>query len=169
MLPLSVLFHATNTLPQGLSVARVCEMEMKARQLNNRRSKTKSYSPACLRTVQIESKTRRGNCEEPRLEIPPPPALLSTRTLTPLKAPHPTPGLLKQVSKFISLLPNFLQFTCMFLLHSPRHHFSLTEELPREPTARSAAGSTLQAPQPAASLSLGLEHFRPPSRLYSFI
>ena len=36
-------------------------MEMKARQLNNRRSKTKSYSPACLRTVQIESKTRRGN------------------------------------------------------------------------------------------------------------
>lgn len=46
---------------------------MKARQLNNRRSKTKSYSPACLRTVQIESKTRRGNCEEPRLEIPPPP------------------------------------------------------------------------------------------------
>lgn len=94
---------------------------------------------------------------------------LSTRTLTPLKAPHPTPGLLKQVSKFISLLPNFLQFTCMFLPHSPRHHFSLTEELPREPTARSAAGSTLRAPQPAASLSLGLEHFRPPSRLYSFI
>lgn len=76
MLPLSVLFHTTNTIPQGLSVARVCEMEMKARQLNNRRSKTKSYSPACLRTVQIESKTRRGNCEELRLEIPPPPALL---------------------------------------------------------------------------------------------
>lgn len=76
MLPLGVLFHTTNTIPQGLSVARVCEMEMKARQLNNRRSKTKSYSPACLRTVQIESKTRRGNCEELRLEIPPPPALL---------------------------------------------------------------------------------------------
>lgn len=76
MLPLSVLFHATNTIPQGLNVARVYEMEMKARQMNNRRSKTKSYSPACLRTVQIESKTRRGNCEEPRLEIPPPPALL---------------------------------------------------------------------------------------------
>lgn len=51
-------------------------METKARQLNNRRSKTKSYSPACLRTVQIESKTRRGNCEALRLEIPPPPALL---------------------------------------------------------------------------------------------
>lgn len=76
MLPLSVLFHTTNTIPQGLSVARVCEMETKARQLNNRRSKTKSYSPACLRTVQIESKTRRGNCEALRLEIPPPPALL---------------------------------------------------------------------------------------------
>lgn len=86
MLPLSVLFHATNTLPQGLSVARVCEMEMKARQLNNRRSKTKSYSPACLRTVQIESKTRRGNCEEPRLEIPPPPALLP-RSLPRLPSP----------------------------------------------------------------------------------
>ncbi|XP_053516009.1 uncharacterized protein LOC119036833 isoform X2 [Artibeus jamaicensis] len=57
----SVLFHATSAIPQDLSVARVCEMEMKARQLNNRRSKTKSYSPACLRTVQIESKTRRGN------------------------------------------------------------------------------------------------------------
>lgn len=56
-------------------------MEMKARQLNNRRSKTKSYSPACLRTVQIESKTRRGNCEEPRLEIPPTPALSRPRSL----------------------------------------------------------------------------------------
>ena len=58
-------------------------MEMKARQLNNRRNKTKSYSPACLRTVQIESKTRRGNCEALRLEIPPPPALLVPRSLPP--------------------------------------------------------------------------------------
>eukprot|EP00069_Balaena_mysticetus_P011909 bmy_00319T0 len=61
----------------------MCEMEMKARQLNNRRNKTKSYSPACLRTVQIESKTRRGNCEALRLEIPPPPALLVPRSLPP--------------------------------------------------------------------------------------
>lgn len=88
-------FHATNTIPQGLSVAKVCEMEMKARQLNNRRSKTKSYSPACLRTVQIESKTRRGNCEAPRLEIPPPPALPEPGSLPPAlrapPAPPPTP------------------------------------------------------------------------------
>lgn len=67
-------------------------MEMKARQLNNRRSKTKSYSPACLRTVQIESKTRRGNCEAPRLEIPPPPALPEPGSLQPaLRAPPARP------------------------------------------------------------------------------
>lgn len=60
-------------------------METKARQLNNRRSKTKSYSSACLRTVQIESKTRRGNCEALSLEIPPPPA--SSGALPPLRPP----------------------------------------------------------------------------------
>lgn len=97
-------FHATNTIPQGISVARVCEMEMKARQLNNRRSKTKSYSPACLRTVQIESKTRRGNCEEPRLEIPPPPALLRPRSLP--RLPSPPSSLRPSSPVFVSSLCN---------------------------------------------------------------
>lgn len=69
-------------------------MEMKARQLNNRRSKTKSYSPACLRTVQIESKTRRGNCEEPRLEIPPPPP-----------SPGPAPSLAPPPPSSLPALP----------------------------------------------------------------
>lgn len=69
-------------------------MEMKARQLNNRRNKTKSYSPACLRTVQIESKTRRGNCEEPRLEIPPPPP-----------SPGPAPSLAPPPPSSLPALP----------------------------------------------------------------
>lgn len=104
MLPLSVLFHATNAIPQGLSVVRVCEMEMKARQLNNRRSKTKSYCPACLRTVQIESKTRRGNCEEPRLEIPPPPAL----------GPPPSAGRAPSLAAPLRPPPSALPPQCLF-------------------------------------------------------
>lgn len=85
-------------------------MEMKARQLNNRRNKTKSYSPACLRTVQIESKTRRGNCEALRLEIPPPPALPVPRSLppsVPRSLPPPPSSLRPSSPVFVSSLCNW--------------------------------------------------------------
>lgn len=61
--------------------------------MNNRRSKTKSYSPACLRTVQIESKTRgEGKLRSAEAGNPPPPPSRSlARSAALPRSPRPPP------------------------------------------------------------------------------